>query len=232
MSQWRMRRFSPIFSFGLIFMLSGCSQDIMPLDPQDQDAATRADVSMTSPDSGSSFPDAQTAPSDTGTNPSQDSGTPPRIDAGDMTKDATAATDATTPRPDSGVSRDASIRDARAPDAQVQNPDSGVGRIDAGSGVCSCTNQEYCDNTTQYSCSGQGMCQPRPMACNRILRPVCGCDKMDYPNECEANRAGVDIRHEGGCDCRDLGCPSNETCQPCRSQTGLTYICLPAGVAC
>lgn len=44
-----------------------------------------------------------------------------------------------------------------------------------------------------------GTCQTRPVTCPSDSSPVCGCDENDYPNECEANSAGVNVAYVGEC---------------------------------
>jgi hypothetical protein len=221
------------YSIPLFFFLSACSADTTKTPGQNGDARASTDTLVMAPDTGETHPDAASNASDSGQNPPRDASTNTPMDSGQTRIDVGPARDAAPPVRDSGFSRDAEPKDARAEDARVITTDSGVSNRDAGSSGCPCSATEYCDHTTRYSCSGIGICLPRPSACNRILRPVCSCDKMYYPNECEAHRVGKDVKHEGACDCRDTGCPTNESCQACQGpMMSITYQCIPAGAAC
>ena len=41
--------------------------------------------------------------------------------------------------------------------------------------------------------------QPAPEFCPTVYEPVCGADGVTYSNACEADRARVEIHHEGAC---------------------------------
>jgi hypothetical protein len=45
-----------------------------------------------------------------------------------------------------------------------------------------------------------GTCTPIPQNCTDIFDPVCGCDNVTYPNDCERQRAGVPLDYQGGCE--------------------------------
>lgn len=65
------------------------------------------------------------------------------------------------------------------------------------------------------SCKGadlQGICRPRPEACPRDFRPVCGCDGKTYPNDCERLKAGAQKAHDGECRRDYGGCSGNGDC--------------------
>lgn len=45
----------------------------------------------------------------------------------------------------------------------------------------------------------QGRCARIPTVCNPIIRPVCGCDKKTYSNDCERQMTKVQKNHDGRC---------------------------------
>ncbi len=121
----------------------------------------------------------------------------------------------------------------------------------AGSAVCggtaalACGANQWCDYDPS-DCGGgdrQGVCRPRPQACEEIYAPVCGCDGNVYDNGCSAQAAGVDEDLSGGCTpppgmfaCGAQFCQLGISyCQIAISDVGgepNDYRCLPLPVGC
>jgi len=75
------------------------------------------------------------------------------------------------------------------------------GRSPFGSPTCEAN--EFCAYTLADICGradAPGVCTPRPPGCpDPGGTPVCGCDGVEYPSECDANLAGVGVLQVGGC---------------------------------
>ncbi len=52
-------------------------------------------------------------------------------------------------------------------------------------------------------CGGSGECKAKPQSCEEYYEPVCGCDDNTYENSCLADKNGISVAFEGGCDSTD-----------------------------
>lgn len=63
-----------------------------------------------------------------------------------------------------------------------------------------CSATEYCDYPDELCGAGEsGKCMPRPLGCDLMYAPVCGCDGQVHGNDCSARAGGTDISGKGGC---------------------------------
>jgi hypothetical protein len=80
-----------------------------------------------------------------------------------------------------------------------------------------CELDEFCN---KRGCSNAvGTCKRRPVSCNAEQKPVCGCDKLTYFNDCLRQAAGVNLARNSECQdpwiCGtpfDFQCPSEAYC--------------------
>ncbi|APR79623.1 Kazal-type serine protease inhibitor domain protein [Minicystis rosea] len=108
-----------------------------------------------------------------------------------------------------------------------------------------CAPDEYCDFPDDLcgATDGQGICMPRPTACDKNLDPVCGCDGAVHDNACDAAAAGADVSLLGGCKAPQgtFACGSHfctlgaHYCEYVISDVGgepSTYTCQPLPASC
>lgn len=77
----------------------------------------------------------------------------------------------------------------------------GEGAFCGGIAGIQCAADEYCDFPANNcgNADDSGTCKPRPMACDAVYFPTCGCDGQIYGNDCTANTAGHDVAPAGFC---------------------------------
>ena len=72
-----------------------------------------------------------------------------------------------------------------------------------------CETNDECD-ADQFckakGCDLQGECLSRPQECPELYAPVCGCDGLDYSNDCFAAAGGTNVASLGQCECAPVAC--------------------------
>tara|TARA_R110002073_G_scaffold20483_4_gene73260 strand:+ start:1319 stop:1684 length:366 start_codon:yes stop_codon:yes gene_type:complete len=92
-----------------------------------------------------------------------------------------------------------------APDEPAQSAEIG-GMCGGMMGIGCADSAAYCRYEPAARCGAadqSGICTPRPQACTRDYRPVCGCDSQTYGNACTAAAAGVSVVRNGACEAND-----------------------------
>jgi Kazal-type serine protease inhibitor-like protein len=77
----------------------------------------------------------------------------------------------------------------------------GVGESCGGIANISCNTGLWCEPQVGQ-CAGAdiaGKCVRVPDFCYELMKPVCGCDKKTYTNDCERQRAKAQKSGDGGC---------------------------------
>jgi hypothetical protein len=129
--------------------------------------------------------------------------------------------------------------------SQASTSSTGGGVFCGGIAGTACAADEYCDFPSN-SCGfadESGTCTKRPIACDDIYFPTCGCDGQIYGSDCTANSAGHDVAPAGTCTspvgmfaCGQHFCdPKIQYCQLQISDVATepnTYTCTPLPAGC
>jgi hypothetical protein len=64
-----------------------------------------------------------------------------------------------------------------------------------------CPKGQFCQHPpgTCFFADWLGTCAIVPRFCNKLFRPVCGCDGKTYSNDCVREAARVSKSHDGKC---------------------------------
>jgi hypothetical protein len=76
-----------------------------------------------------------------------------------------------------------------------------LGEACAGAGGIKCNALLWCQVQAGQckTADAAGQCDKAPTFCMRMSRPVCGCNGKTYANDCERQRAKVQLDHVGAC---------------------------------
>ncbi|HET6146289.1 MAG TPA: Kazal-type serine protease inhibitor [Polyangia bacterium] len=99
--------------------------------------------------------------------------------------------------------------------------------------VMACPSGQVCDLDTPNRCTAgfePGHCIVPPGGCTTIFNPVCGCNGTTFFNDCERQRARVQLDHAGSC-AVDGGVDAPVGCALCNHATDYCQISIggPAG---
>lgn len=81
---------------------------------------------------------------------------------------------------------------------------SGAANLDeacGGAGKIACNSALWCQIAGGQctTTDADGKCDKAPSFCMQIYRPVCGCNGKTYANDCERQKAKVQLDHVGAC---------------------------------
>lgn len=125
--------------------------------------------------------------------------------------------------PEDGAAEDVGpVEDAGAEDVGASDGGEADASGDTGSAMTcggllgeACADTEFClyDRGCGFD-DGTGVCTQIPEACPRLIDPVCGCNGVDYPNECLAHANGVSAQSSGACAPTETRCGARlgDTC--------------------
>lgn len=90
-----------------------------------------------------------------------------------------------------------------------------------------CAPNEFCEKSSCAQIGGH--CRPKPPFCMPILSPVCGCNGVNYWNDCHRKQQGIAANSEND------QCSAPATCSaasPCPDPEASCTLLLPRGSSC
>jgi hypothetical protein len=85
-----------------------------------------------------------------------------------------------------------------------------------GGAASDCTSSDDCPVSwvcIKADCAASGgVCEPRPVFCPPEPKPVCGCDRVTYWNDCVRRQSGALAATDGECRANALPCATGADC--------------------